>query len=145
MYDACVQAFPSSDAAIMTAAVADFRPKNVADKKIKKEDGGMSGVELEETQDILASLGKMKKSGQVLAGFALETDNEAANAKSKLERKNLDFIVMNSLRDAGAGFGTDTNKITVFTRDGKTHNFDLKPKNEVALDIADVLFTFLSK
>jgi phosphopantothenoylcysteine decarboxylase/phosphopantothenate--cysteine ligase len=145
MYEACVAAFPSCDAAIMTAAVADFRPKNVAGRKIKKEEGGLSGVELEETQDILASLGKMKKSGQVLAGFALETDNEASNAKSKLERKQLDFIVMNSLRDQGAGFGTDTNKITVFTREGKTHNFDLKPKNEVAQDIADVLFTFLSK
>jgi len=145
MFDACEKAFPSSDAAILTAAVADFRPKKISDRKIKKEEGGMTEVELEETRDILASLGKMKKSGQVLAGFALETDNESANAKSKLERKNLDFIVMNSLRDAGAGFGTDTNKITVFTRDGKTHNFDLKPKNEVARDIADVLFTFLSK
>lgn len=145
MYEACVREFPSCNAAIMTAAVADFRPKTVAGNKIKKETGGMSGVELVETQDILASLGKLKKSGQVLAGFALETDNEAENAKSKLVRKNLDFIVMNSLRDAGAGFGTDTNKITVFTRDGKTHNFDLKPKNEVAQDIADVLFSFLNK
>lgn len=145
MFDACVKVFPSSDAAILTAAVADFRPKKISERKIKKEEGGMSEVELEETQDILGSLGKMKKSGQVLAGFALETDNEAANAKAKLERKNLDFIVMNSLRDAGAGFGTDTNKITVFTRDGKTHNFDLKPKNEVAQDIADVLYTFLSQ
>ncbi len=145
MFEACSKVFPTVDAAIMTAAVADFRPKNVSDRKIKKEEGGMAEVELEETQDILASLGKMKKNGQVLAGFALETDNETANAKSKLDRKNLDFIVMNSLRDAGAGFGTDTNKITVFTRDGKTHNFDLKPKNEVAQDIADVLFTFLNK
>lgn len=145
MYEACVNAFPESDAAIMTAAVADFRPKHVAGRKIKKEAGGMSSVELEETKDILATLGQLKKSGQVLAGFALETDNETDNAKSKLERKNLDFIVMNSLRDAGAGFGTDTNKITVFTRDGKTHNFDLKPKNEVAQDIADVLYSFLSK
>jgi phosphopantothenoylcysteine decarboxylase/phosphopantothenate--cysteine ligase len=144
MYEACVKLFPESDAAILTAAVADFRPKNVAGGKIKKEEGGISEVELEETQDILASLGKMKKSGQILVGFALETDNESANAKSKLERKNLDFIVMNSLRDAGAGFGTDTNKIAVFTRDGKTHNFELKPKNEVAQDIADVLYTYLS-
>lgn len=143
MYGACMNAFPSSDAAILTAAVADFRPKQVASNKIKKEEGGMRSIGLEETQDILASLGKMKKGTQVLAGFALETDNEMANAKSKLERKNLDFIVMNSLRDHGAGFGTDTNKVTVFTRDGKTHNFDLKPKNEVAQDIADVLFTFL--
>lgn len=145
MFSVCSKEFPSSNAAILTAAVADFRPKHVAEHKIKKEAGGMSEVELEETQDILASLGKMKKAGQVLAGFALETDNEAANAKSKLERKNLDFIVMNSLRDPGAGFGGNTNKVTIFTRDGKTHNFDLKPKNEVARDIADVLYSQLIK
>jgi phosphopantothenoylcysteine decarboxylase/phosphopantothenate--cysteine ligase len=145
MYEACVKAFPSSDAAILTAAVADFRPKHTANYKIKKEAGGMNAVDLEETKDILAALGQLKKTGQVLAGFALETDNEADNAKAKLGRKNLDFIVMNSLRDAGAGFGTDTNKITVFMRDGKTHNFDLKPKNEVAQDIADVLYSFLQK
>lgn len=145
MYDACVAEFPSCSSAVLTAAVADFRPKNIADRKIKKEEGGLQNIQLEETNDILASLGKMKKSGQVLVGFALETDNEAGNAKSKLERKNLDFIVMNSLRDKGAGFGTDTNKITIFTRDGKTHNFDLKLKHEVARDIADVLHSYLNK
>lgn len=145
MFAACGKEFPSCNAAILTAAVADFRPKNVSDRKIKKEESGMSAVELEETVDILASLGKMKQPGQILAGFALETDNEAQNAKAKLDRKNLDFIVMNSLRDAGAGFGTDTNKITVFMRDGKTHNFELKPKNEVAQDITDVLFNLMNK
>lgn len=145
MFDACLQEFPSCKGAVLTAAVADFRPKNVADHKIKKEEGGISELELEETKDILATLGSMKKSGQVLAGFALETENEVANAKSKLESKNLDFIVMNSLRDAGAGFGGDTNKISIFTRDGKTHNFELKPKNEVARDIADVLYTSMNK
>lgn len=143
MYTACVAEFPTCAGAILTAAVADFRPKNASDKKIKKEEGGLKTVELEETKDILASLGAMKKTGQVLAGFALETDNEAVHAKSKLERKNLDFIVMNSLRDEGAGFGGDTNKITVFTREGKTHNFDLKTKQEVAGDIADILYTHL--
>jgi phosphopantothenoylcysteine decarboxylase / phosphopantothenate---cysteine ligase len=100
---------------------------------------------LEETRDILAALGKMKTKDQVLVGFALETDNEVSNAKSKLERKNLDFIVMNSLRDAGAGFGTVTNRISVFTKDGKTHNFDLKSKREVASDISEILYSYLKK
>jgi phosphopantothenoylcysteine decarboxylase/phosphopantothenate--cysteine ligase len=112
---------------------------------VKKEEGGLKQVELEETKDILASLGATKKQGQILVGFALETDNEADNAKSKLERKNLDFIVMNSLRDEGAGFGGDQNKVTIFTRDGKTHNFELKPKLEVAHDIADLLNFYLNK
>lgn len=145
MYSACIDSFPGSDAAILTAAVADFRPKKTAVNKIKKEQGGMSSVELEETEDILATLGKMKKGNQVLVGFALETDNEASNAQSKLSRKNLDFIVLNSLRDAGAGFGADTNKISVFTSDGKTHNFELKQKREVALDVSDILYTYLKK
>ncbi|HTF06359.1 MAG TPA: bifunctional phosphopantothenoylcysteine decarboxylase/phosphopantothenate--cysteine ligase CoaBC, partial [Bacteroidia bacterium] len=145
MFDVCVEKFPGSDAAVLTAAVADFRPKTTAKGKIKKEEGGLSSIELEQTQDILATLGGMKKSGQVLAGFALETDNEAANAQGKLKRKNLDFIVMNSLRDDGAGFGTDTNKITVFSSAGKTHNFELKPKSEVAQDISDILFSYLSE
>lgn len=145
MYDVCLQEFSSCQAAVLTAAVADFRPKNIADRKIKKEEGGINELELEETKDILATLGSMKKSGQVLAGFALETDNEVANAKSKLERKNLDFIVLNSLRDSGAGFGGVTNKISIFTRDGKTYNFELKPKNEVARDIVDVLYASMIK
>lgn len=143
MYDVCIQEFPSCSGAILTAAVADFRPAKVADHKIKKEEGGMSEVKLEETKDILASLGRMKRPGQILAGFALETDNETLNAKSKMERKNLDFIVMNSLRDIGAGFGGDRNKVSIFTRDGKMHNFELKPKNEVSRDIVDVLYTYL--
>lgn len=145
MYAACVDCYPKMDAAILSAAVADFKPKNVATNKIKKEQGGISNIELEETQDILAALGKMKSPAQVLVGFALETDNEIANAKSKLERKNLDFIVMNSLRDTGAGFGTATNRISIFTKDGKTHNFDLKPKREVASDIAEILYSYLKK
>jgi len=145
MYTACTDCFSNMDAAILSAAVADFKPKNAAAHKIKKEQGGISNIELEETQDILAALGKVKSKDQVLVGFALETDNEVSNAKSKLERKNLDFIVMNSLRDAGAGFGTATNRISVFTKAGKTHNFDLKPKREVASDIAEILYSYLKK
>lgn len=145
MYAACADCFSQMDAAILSAAVADFKPKNVAANKIKKEQGGISNIELEETQDILAFLGKMKSKDQVLVGFALETDNEVSNAKSKLERKNLDFIVMNSLKDEGAGFGTATNRISVFTKDGKTHNFELKPKREVAADISEILYSYLKK
>lgn len=145
MYEACLQLFPQCDAAILSAAVADYRPKNAAGSKIKKEAGGINAIELVETQDVLASLGKMKSKAQVLAGFALETDNEMAHAQSKLERKNLDFIVMNSLREKGAGFATDTNKIAILTRAGKTINFELKTKQAVAADIADHLATYLEQ
>lgn len=145
MYTVCTENFASMDAAILSAAVADFRPKKVSANKIKKEQGGINSVELEETRDILAALGGLKSSTQILGGFALETDNEEANAKSKLEKKNLDFVVLNSLRDTGAGFGIATNKITVFTREGKTYNFELKHKSEVARDIVDVLYTYLKK
>ncbi len=139
MFDCCKEIFPSCDAAILSAAVADYRPKTIFDSKIKKGKEGLAEISLEETPDILASLGKMKSKKQILAGFALETDNEIANAKIKLESKNLDFIVLNSLKDAGAGFGTDTNKISILTRDGKTINFELKSKSAVANDIADHL------
>lgn len=145
MYEACLQLFPQCDAAILSAAVADYRPKNAAGSKIKKEAGGINAIELVETQDVLASLGKMKTKEQVLAGFALETDNEMAHAQSKLERKNLDFIVMNSLREKGAGFATDTNKIAILTRAEKTINFELKTKQAVAADIADHLATYLEQ
>ncbi|HET6992455.1 MAG TPA: bifunctional phosphopantothenoylcysteine decarboxylase/phosphopantothenate--cysteine ligase CoaBC, partial [Bacteroidia bacterium] len=139
MFEACTSIFPSCDSAILAAAVADFRPKKIADSKIKKENGGLSEISLEETPDILASLGKMKKKNQVLAGFALETDNEIVNAKAKLQKKNLDFIVLNSLKESGVGFGADTNRITIFTKAGKTINFELKSKSEVASDIVDHL------
>jgi phosphopantothenoylcysteine decarboxylase/phosphopantothenate--cysteine ligase len=138
MYDVCMKIFPECDAAILSAAVADFRPKKSAGNKIKKENG-LTQIELEQTPDILASLGKMKNKKQVLAGFALETENEEANAKAKLEKKNLDFIVLNSLNEKGAGFGTDTNRISIFTNAGKTINFELKSKMAVATDIADHL------
>jgi phosphopantothenoylcysteine decarboxylase/phosphopantothenate--cysteine ligase len=144
MYDACVAVFPSCNAAILSAAVADYRPKNPAGTKIKKQGSSVPGIVLEQTDDILAELGKMKTAKQTLVGFALETDNEMANAKSKLEKKNLDFIVLNSLRENGAGFGTDTNRISILTREGKTINFELKSKSAVANDIADHLITVSS-
>lgn len=141
MYDCCAEIFPGCDVAILSAAVADFRPKTISDSKIKKGKDGISEISLEETADILASLGKLKTKKQILAGFALETDNEIANAKAKLESKNLDFIVLNSLKDEGAGFGNDTNKISILTQAGKTINFDLKSKSAVANDIANHLVT----
>ncbi|MBD5185825.1 MAG: bifunctional phosphopantothenoylcysteine decarboxylase/phosphopantothenate--cysteine ligase CoaBC [Bacteroidales bacterium] len=141
MLDACLAEFPAADAAIMCAAVADYRPAERADSKIKRE--GCSDVELRlvANPDIAATLGKAKRPDQKIAGFALETDNEAANARSKLERKNLDMIVLNSLRDAGAGFRTDTNKVTIISRSGSVREFPLKPKSEVAADILDSLFS----
>ena len=135
MYDACVKRYATADVAIMAAAVADYRPKNVADKKIKKENQTNELViELEKTPDILKSLGEQKHH-QLLVGFALETDNEEANAKLKMEKKNLDFIVLNSLRDKGAGFSTDTNRITILDKHNNILNFELKSKQKVALDI----------
>jgi len=128
MYDACVKRYATADVAIMAAAVADYRPKNVADKKIKKENQTNNLViELEKTPDILKSLGEQKQH-QLLVGFALETDNEEANAKLKMEKKNLDFIVLNSLRDKGAGFSTDTNRITILDKHNNILNFELKSK-----------------
>ncbi|CAN5403811.1 bifunctional phosphopantothenoylcysteine decarboxylase/phosphopantothenate--cysteine ligase CoaBC [soil metagenome] len=139
MYDVCIKLYPDCDAAILSAAVADFRPKKVASQKIKKKGSETPEIILEQTEDILASLGKIKTGKQLLAGFALETENEIENAKRKIENKNLDFIVLNSLRNSGAGFGKDTNQITIIARDGKTINFDLKSKAEVANDITDYL------
>ena len=138
MYEAAVSEFPKADVAILCAAVADFTPAERADSKIKRK-GDELTVVLKPTQDIAAQLGKMKTDGQVLVGFALETDNEQANAKDKMERKNLDFIVLNSLKDEGAGFRTDTNKVTVFRRDNISRVFPLKSKREVAKDIVDCI------
>ena len=134
MYEQSVKAFPECDGAVMCAAVADFTP---ADKTTVKTKRGKENwmIELTPTQDIAATLGKMKAGKQVLVGFALETNNELANAVSKLEKKNLDFIVLNSLNDQGAGFSVDTNKITIVGKDNKITNFELKPKKEVAADI----------
>ncbi|WP_445748370.1 bifunctional phosphopantothenoylcysteine decarboxylase/phosphopantothenate--cysteine ligase CoaBC [Polaribacter sp.] len=133
MYQATHQYFDTVDIAILSAAVADYKPKNVATQKIKKKDTTLS-IELEPTKDILASLGKIKKH-QFLVGFALETDNEIENATAKLTRKNLDMIVLNSLQDKGAGFATNTNKITIIDKNLNSTHFDLKSKTAVAKDI----------
>ncbi len=138
MHHACLKAAPGSDIIIMAAAVADFTPANVAKTKIKKGKGPLS-LNLEPTPDILSDLGKMKTKDQVLVGFALETDQEMTHAKTKLKEKNLDLIVLNSLRDTGAGFGYNTNKVTVIEKSGKIHRGLLKPKNEVAADIWDII------
>lgn len=135
MFEACLAIFPKVDAAILSAAVADYRPKNVASEKIKKS-GEILTLELERTPDILATLGLMKK-GQVLVGFALETENELANARQKLSRKNADMIVLNSLRDAGAGFGHDTNQVTLVRTSLPDLTFGLMPKNAVADEIIE--------
>ncbi len=134
MYSACNEAFGTADVAVMAAAVADFTPEEVASEKIKKEKG-IEKIKLKSTPDILASLGKVKKENQILVGFALETEDELTNARKKLERKNLDMIVLNSLKDKGAGFGLDTNKITVLKKDGSSNSFPVKAKESVAFDI----------
>lgn len=138
MYEACTRVFPQMDIAVMAAAVADYRPVSVADEKIKKKDQELE-LTLTRTRDILGSLGKQKRKEQVLVGFALETNNEEAHAREKLGKKNADMIVLNSLRDSGAGFGHDTNKITILLKNGETRTFQTKSKNEVAADIIDTL------
>lgn len=142
MYEAAQTAYTESDAGILCAAVADFTPDTVANQKIKREKDDLSLI-LKPTTDIAASLGKNKKESQILVGFALETNNEEQNAKGKLERKNFDFIVLNSLNDEGAGFRTDTNKITIIDRESETV-YPLKSKSEVASDIIDRLVTSLT-
>ena len=134
MYNATVKAFEGVDGAVMCAAVADYTPVTVADEKIKKGDGDMA-IELRRTKDIAAELGR-EKGGRLLVGFALETENGAANAREKLDRKNLDFIVLNSLRDAGAGFGCDTNVVSLIDRVSCVE-LPLMSKREVAARIVD--------
>ncbi|MCM1319524.1 MAG: bifunctional phosphopantothenoylcysteine decarboxylase/phosphopantothenate--cysteine ligase CoaBC [Muribaculaceae bacterium] len=141
MLEACKEHFPNTDAAIMCAAVADYRPAVVADKKVKREKQQTMTLELVSNPDIAATLGQEKKPGQLLVGFALETDNELQNAIGKARRKNLDWIVLNSLRDPEAGFGKDTNKVTMIrTADENIIPFAAKPKTLVAADILDTLF-----
>ncbi|MAZ26084.1 MAG: bifunctional phosphopantothenoylcysteine decarboxylase/phosphopantothenate--cysteine ligase CoaBC [Cytophagaceae bacterium] len=135
MYEAAQLHFKEADILIAAAAVADYRPANTATQKIKKKSEALT-LQLESTIDILATLGKQKQN-QFLVGFALETENELEHAKAKLVRKNLDMIVLNSLKDKGAGFQTETNKITILHKDGEKINFDLKSKTEVASDILD--------
>ncbi|ULQ52884.1 bifunctional phosphopantothenoylcysteine decarboxylase/phosphopantothenate--cysteine ligase CoaBC [Flavihumibacter fluvii] len=138
MYDACIANFPKTDIAVMAAAVADFTPVTVAEEKIKKNEGGLV-IELLKTRDILGEMGRQKKAGQFLVGFALETNNEQAYARQKMAAKNADMIVLNSLRDAGAGFGTDTNKVTIYSRNGLEQSFPVKSKTAVATDIVDAI------
>lgn len=139
MASACLDIFPSADIAIMCAAVADYAPAEYRDSKIKREHDDIPAIRLVKNPDIAASLGKIKSDKQLLIGFALETDSEYSNALEKLKRKNLDMIVLNSLRDKGAGFGGDTNKVTLFTADGSRKSFNLKSKTEVAADIIDAV------
>ncbi|MQP52543.1 MULTISPECIES: bifunctional phosphopantothenoylcysteine decarboxylase/phosphopantothenate--cysteine ligase CoaBC [unclassified Flavobacterium] len=140
MFDVCNEYFNSVDVAIAAAAVADYRPKNVANQKIKKSDVTFS-IELEKTKDILASLGEQKKN-QFLIGFALETENEIEHAKQKIQKKNLDLIVLNSLNDKGAGFGFPTNKVTFISKDFVVEPKELKSKEEVAQDIINKIIQF---
>ncbi len=138
MYDACMQHFPQCQGAVMTAAVSDYSPVLTSGEKIKRTEGNLL-LELRPNRDIAAEFGRIKRADQLLVGFALETENEMDNALSKLKRKNLDLIVLNSMKDAGAGFGHDTNKITILTRDGEIYPYELKSKIEVAADIVQLI------
>lgn len=140
MYEAAVSAFSQMDAAILSAAVADYRPLQSRPEKMKREGQEEFSLTLTANPDIAASLGQIKAAHQTLIGFALETNDEEQNARKKMERKNLDFIVLNSLQDKGAGFGGDTNKVTILSRDGNKSLFGLKSKKEVAKDIVDTIF-----
>lgn len=142
MLDACLSSFKQTDITIMSAAVADYRPKEVLNQKIKKSTNTLN-IDLEPTVDILKMLGNLKSSDQFLCGFALETENEELNAQNKLINKNLDMIVLNSLRDKGAGFKYDTNKISILDKNNKLHKFELKSKVDVAKDIIDFIITHL--
>ncbi len=144
MLDACLDNFIDTDIAVMAAAVADYAPAEYCDKKIKREKDEVDSIKLVKNPDIAATLGARKSVGQTLIGFALETDNEIDNAKLKIKKKNLDAVVLNTLRDAGAGFGTDTNKITFITSDGTIHPFELKSKSDVAKDIVDSIIKMKS-
>lgn len=143
MHDACMTHFPGCDAAILAAAVADFSPDHTYNKKVKrgKEDWI---INLKPTVDIAAALGRIKTTKQVLAGFALETDNEIENARNKLKKKNFDFIILNSLNDPDSGFETDTNKITIIDKNNNIDNFELKSKTDVSHDIVEKLIRMMS-
>lgn len=138
MFEAAQKYFSASDVIILAAAVADYTPMVVADKKIKKKEETFN-IELTKTVDIAKTLGQQKRDNQLMVGFALETDNEVENAIGKIKSKNLDMIVLNSLRDKGAGFGHDTNKISIIHRDGSMNEFDLKSKQNVAQDIVEAI------
>lgn len=142
MADQTIKHFKDCDIAVLAAAVADYTPVSVSGGKMKKENEDLT-ISLKPTTDIAAKLGSMKKKNQLLVGFALETDNEQLNALSKLEKKNLDLIILNSLRDPGAGFKYDTNRVTMIDKDNNIEDFELKSKKEVAVDILNKIETIL--
>lgn len=142
MYVACLAEFDQMEIGIYAAAVSDYTPKQVSESKIKKQENELV-LELVKTKDILKEMGRIKKASQILVGFALETDNEEANAQEKVTKKNLDFVVLNSLNDQGAGFATDTNKITIIDKYNIITKFELKQKRKVAEDIIDYLTKFI--
>ncbi len=144
MKNACLEHFKDTDVAIMCAAVCDYRPETAEKQKIKKEDNINISIPLVSNDDIAASLGAIKESNQLLIGFALETNNEVENALLKIKRKNLDAIVLNSLNEEGAGFGYDTNKVSIIPKDGSLLSFDMKPKTDVAHDIINWIHSILS-
>ncbi len=143
MLNACLEHFPACDILVKSAAVADYRPKERSAIKMKKQEAALN-IELEPTTDILATLGKMKKERQITIGFALETNDEVANAQGKIQRKNLDLIVLNSLQDKGAGFGHATNKVSFIDKHNKIVNFELKSKRDVALDLSKKILELCS-
>ncbi|MFB6340277.1 phosphopantothenoylcysteine decarboxylase [Saccharicrinis sp. FJH62] len=144
MYEAAMNAFKDADVAILSAAVADFTPETVQNSKVKRGKEDLV-LKLKPTKDIARSLGEVKRNNQFMVGFALETNDEETNALGKLQRKNLDLIVLNSLNDANTGFMHDTNKITIFDKKGRRTLYDLKTKQQVASDIIDYLTTFIAE
>jgi phosphopantothenoylcysteine decarboxylase/phosphopantothenate--cysteine ligase len=144
MFATCGEIFPGTDIAVLAAAVADYKPAVRAAQKIKKSGESMT-IEMTKTPDIAAALGKLKHNGQIIVGFALETENEESNALKKLESKNFDLIVLNSLNDKGAGFGHDTNKITIINRKQEATTFEMKDKKAVAGDIVSAILQNLHK
>ena len=145
MYDAVMAFFPKTDIAVLSAAVADFRPEMVADQKIKKNpENDTFTIKLVKTEDILKSLGKIKTENQTVVGFALETENGLENAKKKLHTKNIDLIVLNEMNESGVGFKTKTNKISIITKNDEVTSYELKPKNEVATDILKAIYQYIN-
>lgn len=145
MFDAVMAVFPKSDIAVLSAAVADFRPQITADQKIKKDPNNDTlTLTLVKTDDILKTIGGQKKDNQVVVGFALETENGLSNAKKKLHTKNIDIIVLNEMNESGVGFKTKTNKVTIITKNDEVTEFDLKPKNEVASDVLNKIYQYIN-
>ncbi|NTW26258.1 MAG: phosphopantothenoylcysteine decarboxylase, partial [Lentimicrobium sp.] len=142
MYELCMSEKDDADIIVMAAAVADYKPAVQSVSKLKKSEVSI-GIQLLPTQDILTGIGKTKKPGQIICGFALETDHEEENARKKLQSKNLDLIVLNSLQDQGAGFKTLTNKISIIFKNGQIQHFPVKPKREVAQDIIAAIISII--